>query len=108
MMEDIAQRVVSIIKVKILAAISIEVPVVGPILNFIEDWLLDQLRAALFESCDGVVATELRAMMGRDLFLLTDNGTKTVTVTTDHPGTTSPGNCGANSLYQVTWTIKPI
>jgi hypothetical protein len=25
-----------------------------------------------------------------------------------HPGTDSPAGCGANSLYEVTWSIKPV
>ncbi len=108
MQEDIAKGVAKIVSVKILAALSISVPVVGSILGEIESWLMDKLTAAVFESCDGVVAVELRAMMGRDLFVLTDNGRKTVTVTTKHPGTNSPTVCGANSEYEVTWSIKPL
>jgi hypothetical protein len=88
------------------------VPVVGSIVKKIAEWLLDNIKDAvkdaIFESCDGVVAAELRAMMGRDLFILTDNGRKAVTVTTQHPGTNSPTVCGGESLYEVTWTIKPL
>jgi hypothetical protein len=108
MQEDIAKGIVNIVSVKILAAITITVPVVGSIISFIESWLMDKLKDAIFESCDGVVAGELRAMMGRELFMLTDNGRKTVTGTTHHPGTDSPTACGANSEYEVIWTIKPL
>lgn len=108
MQEDIARGVVKFISVKIAAAITGFVPVFGSILGKLEVWLLDKLASAAFESCDGVVAVELRAMMGRDLFIMTDNGKKTVNVTTRHPGTDSPGVCGANSNYDVTWTIKPL
>jgi hypothetical protein len=108
MQEDIAKGIVNIVSVKILAAIAISVPVIGSILGMIESWLMDQLKEAIFESCDGVVAVELRAMIGRDLFMLTDNGRKTVTVTTQHAGTDSPTACGAKSEYEVTWTIKPL
>jgi hypothetical protein len=108
MEEDIGKGIANILSVKIQAAITISVPVVGSILGLIESWLMDKLTDAIFESCDGVVAVELRAMMGRDLFILTDNGRKTVTVTTHHPGTDSPTACGANSEYEVTWTIKPL
>jgi hypothetical protein len=108
MQEDIAKRVVKFITVKILAEITLSVPVFGSILKQIESWLLDKLTEAAFEKCDGVVAVELRAMMGRDLYIMTDNGRKTVTVTTRHKGTDSPSVCGSNSNYEVTWTIKPL
>jgi len=108
MQEDIAKGVVKFVSIKILAALTISVPVVGSILGKIESWLMGKLTGAAFESCDGVVAVELRAMMGRDLFIMTDNGKKTVTVTTRHQGTHSPTTCGANSDYDVTWTIKPL
>jgi hypothetical protein len=108
MQEDIAKGVVKIISVKILAAISISVPVVGSILGLIETWLLGKLTDIAFQNCDGVVAVELRAMMGRDLYLLTDSGRKTVTIKTEHAGTTSATGCGDNSDYEVTWTIKPL
>src|SRR5690606_5191471 len=108
MQEDIAKGVVKILSVKLLAAIAISVPVIGSILGLAEKWLLDRLTEAVFESCDGVVAVELRAMMGRDLYLLTDSGRNTVQVTTQHPGTGSPTACGSNSDYDVTWTIKPL
>jgi hypothetical protein len=108
MQEDIEKGIVNILSVKILAAITIEVPVVGSIIGLIESWLMDKLKAAIFESCDGVVAGELRAMMGRELFILTDNGGKTITTKTKHPGTDSPTACGGKSEYEVTWTIKPL
>lgn len=108
MQEDIAKGVVKFISVKILAAITLSVPVVGSILGVIESWLMDKLTEAAFKSCDGVVAVELRAMMGRDLYLLTDNGRKKVTVKTPHKGTDSPTACGARSEYEVIWTIKPL
>ena len=108
MQEDIAKRVVKFISVKIVGAITLSVPVVGSILSIVESWLLDKLSEAVFESCDGVVAVELRAMMGRDLYILTDNGRKTVKVTTPHKGTGSPFVCGDESEYEVTWSIKPL
>ena len=108
MQEDIAKGIVKIVAVKILAAIAISVPVVGSILGVVESWLMGKLTDAVFQSCDGVVAVELRAMLGRDLFILTDNGRTTVTVTTNHPGTDSPTGCGANSNYDVIWTIRPL
>ncbi len=108
MQEDIAKGVVRILTVKILAAITLNVPVVGSILTMIESWLLDKLTEAVFESCDGVVAVEIRAMFGRDLYILTNNSKKTVTVTTRHEGTDSPTACGDKSDYDVIWTIEPL
>jgi hypothetical protein len=104
--EDIAKSIVNFVSVKITDALSI--PVVGSVTDKIESWLMGKLTDAIFESCDGIVATELRAMMGRDLFLLTDSGNKTVTITTKHKGTDSPTACGAKSSYDVTWSIKPL
>ena len=108
MQEDIANRVVSFLRVKLMDATAISVPVAGPILGYAESWLLDQLIAAAFESCDGLVAAENRALMGRDLYRLTGNGAEPLRVTTFHEGTHSPTACGANSEYEVTWTIRPI
>jgi hypothetical protein len=104
--EDIAKGIINFAFVKIAEAISI--PVIGPVTDLIEEWLLEKLSDAIFESCDGVVATELRAMMGRDLFTLTDHGKKTIRVTTEHPGTDSPTFCGRKSKYKITWSIKPL
>jgi hypothetical protein len=108
MQEDIAKGLVKIVSVKIAEAISGALPAVGSILGKIETWLMGKLADAAFESCDGVVAVELRAMMGRDLFMLTDNGRKTVNITTQHSGTSSPAACGDNSAYEVTWSIRPL
>jgi hypothetical protein len=108
MQEDIAKGIASIVSVTIAGALTISVPVVGSVVAALETWLLGKFTAAIFESCDGVVAVELRAMMGRDLFILTDNGRKTLAVTTKHPGTTSASACGANSEYEVTWSIEPL
>jgi hypothetical protein len=107
MSQDIAKGVVKIISVKI-QELTAEIPVVGPILSFIEPWLMSKLTDIAFANCDGIVAVELRAMIGRDLHILTNNGRNAVTITTTHPGTDSNRGCGSNSKYEVTWTIKPI
>jgi hypothetical protein len=108
MQEDIGKGIVNFVSVKLAAAISVAVPVVGPILGVAEGWLMDKLSSAAFASCDGLVAAEMRAMMGRDLFIQTGNGTHPLHVVTRHPGTDSPASCGANSSYDVTWTITPL
>lgn len=107
MQEDIAKGVVKFVSVQILAAIAVTIPVLGSVLGAIESWLLDELTGLVFAKCDGIVAVELRAMIGRDLFIMTDNGRKSVTVTTLHAGTPASG-CGADSKYEVTWTIHPL
>jgi hypothetical protein len=105
--EDIAKAVVKFALVKLTEALSI--PVVGSVLKPIESWLLDKLSEAIFESCDGVVAAEAPVvMMGRDLFIATNNGKNALTGTTTHKGTPSPTTCGGESSYEVTWTVKPL
>jgi len=106
MQEDIARGVARILAVKIAATLSLSLPVVGSILAAIEKWLLGRLIDALFADCDGIVAVELRAMMGRDLFIQTDNGRKTATITTQHVG--PEAGCGDRSEYDVTWSITPL
>jgi hypothetical protein len=108
MEEDIAKGVAQFVTIRIQAALTISIPVVGSIVGKIESWLLGKLTDAIFESCDGIVAVEMRAMLGRDLFMMTDNGRNTIQVTTRHPGTDSPFLCGAKSVYDVTWRIKPL
>jgi hypothetical protein len=108
MQEDIGKGIVKIVSVTLEGAIKVTFPVVGSILGAVENWLLGQLTNIIFQICDGVVAVEMRAMMGRDLFKMTDNGNKPLTVTTTHQGTDSPTGCGANSVYEVTWSIKPL
>lgn len=108
MEEDIAKGVVKFVEVKLTGVLSLSIPVLGSILGAVESWLLDKLNDIIFVKCDGLVAVEMRAMMGRDLFLLTDSGTKTFTTVTTHQGTDSATGCGANSIYEVTWTIKPL
>lgn len=105
--EDIAKAVVKFVSVKLTETLSI--PVVGSVLKPIESWLLDKLSEAIFESCDGVVAAEPPVvMMGRDLFIATDNGKKALAGITTHHGTPSPTPCGAESSYEVTWTVEPL
>jgi hypothetical protein len=103
--EDIAKGIAQFVSVKIVEALTF--PVIGSIVSKIESWLLGKLSDAIFKSCDGILAIELRAMMGRDLVIMTDNGTKDVRVTTKHAGTDSSFFCGAKSDYEVTWTINP-
>lgn len=104
--EDIAKKVVEFVAVKITDAIS--VPVIGSVVDELESWLMGKLTDALFEACDGIVATELFVLMGRDLVEKTVKGTKPMRVVTKHLGTDSPGNCGSRSEYEVTWSIKPL
>jgi hypothetical protein len=108
MQEDIGKGIATFVSVKIAEALSVSVPVLGSALGAIESWLMGKLIDAAFKPCDGLVAVELRAMMGRDLFILTDNGRNTVQITTKHAGTDSPTACGRNSAYEVTWRIRPV
>ena len=105
---DIGKGIAKIISAALGGAIKASVPVVGSILAPVEDWLMGQLTSIVFADCDGVVAVGLEAMMGRDLFMMTNNGAKPVVVTTTHNGTDLPVGCFGNSVYQVTWSITPL
>ncbi|MDQ6700898.1 MAG: hypothetical protein M3Z36_12030, partial [Acidobacteriota bacterium] len=85
---------------------SIAAPVIGSLLGAVAGWLMDQLGSVVFQNCDGLVAAELIVLFGRDLDLKTAHGP--YTVKTVHPGTDSGIGCGANSNYEVTWTISRI
>ena len=84
MQEDIGKGVAKFVSVALVDAVQIAVPVIGSALSAIEGWVLGQLTDVAFENRDGVVAAELRAMMGRDLYALTGNGHHPLTVTTTH------------------------
>jgi hypothetical protein len=108
MQEDIGKGIAKIITVTLEGAIKVDVPVVGSILAAIETWLLGKLTDIVFANCDGIVAVEMRAMMGRDLHLLTNSGRSKFSTTTTHHGTDSPTGCGGNSVYDVLWSITPL
>src|SRR5579885_2855667 len=108
MQEDIGKGIAKIVTVALEGAIKINIPVVGSVLGAIENWLLGKLTDIVFANCDGLVAVEMRAMMGRDLHILTNNGRTKLTVTTTHHGTDSATGCGANSVYDVIWSITPL
>lgn len=80
-------------------------PVVGSLLGSLIDYLLGKLGQVVFVDCDGVVAAELVALSGRDLYLAARDEP---TVTTTHPGTHSPTGCGPDSIYEVTRTISGV
>jgi hypothetical protein len=74
------------------------------ILGTVAGFLLTKLGSFLFQDCDGIVAVEQVEFSGRELRL------KTVAheldqIVTDHAGTDSPTGCGANSEYEVTWSM---
>lgn len=108
MEQDIEQGIAKIVTVTIESATKITIPVVGSILGAIENWLLGQLTSIVFANCDGLVAVEMRAMMGSDLLRLVGNGAQKFTTTTAHQGTDSATGCGSNSVYEVTWSIQPV
>ena len=75
------------------------------ILGAVAGFLLGKLGSFLFQDCDGIVAVEQVTFMGRDLHLQTESHELDSVVTT-HPGIDSPTGCGANSQYEVTWSVK--
>ena len=81
-----------------------KVPVLGSILGVLESWLLQQLNTIVFANCDGLVAVEQVVIQGRDMRQKTIAGQwETTTV---HKGTDSNAGCGANSDYEVSWSIS--
>ncbi len=66
------------------------------------DWLLDQFFSVVFADCDGWVVVDQHRFTGRDLHLETVNG---LTCTQPYAGYDSPTGCGANSEYEVTWSV---
>ena len=84
------------------------VPVVGTILALLAEWLLSELPGVVTPgACDGLVALEQDVLLGTDIALGTAGG-KVHSVTTEHPGTTSAAGCGANSQYEVQWSIRQV
>ena len=82
------------------------VPVIGPILAILGGWLIGKLTDIAFARCDGLVAVEMIVVQGDALQRNTAAGPWSVT--TVHPGTDSATGCGANSKYEVTWSISQI
>ncbi|HEY1416229.1 MAG TPA: hypothetical protein VGF42_10160 [Caulobacteraceae bacterium] len=62
------------------------------------------LGSYLFQDCDGLVAADDHAFTGYDLFEKVKSGAYDE-VTQTYPGTDSPTGCGANSVYQVLWSV---
>jgi len=84
------------------------VPVVGTILVLLAEWVLSELPGVVTPgACDGLVALEQDVLYGTDIALGTAGG-KVHSVTTEHPGTNSADGCGANSKYQVQWSIRQV
>jgi hypothetical protein len=84
------------------------VPVIGTILALLGEWVLSELPGAVVPgSCDGMVALEQDVLLGTDIALATAGG-KVHSVTTEHPGTTSPDGCGPTCQYKVQWSIQRV
>jgi len=86
-----------------IGAVSSAVPVVGPLLGILAAWLVSELTSIVFADCDGPVALEQVVLLGRDLCRQTAAGPYRTTTT--HPGIDSNIGCGANSVYEVSWSI---
>jgi hypothetical protein len=78
-------------------------PLMGTLLGVLAGWLVGELNSIINANCDGVVAAEQVVMMGRELHEKTRHGP--MRMTTIHPGSSSPSGCGANSKYEVGWSI---
>ncbi len=80
-------------------------PVIGSLIAVLSGWLIQQLNSIINAKCDGVVAVEQAVLMGRALQQKAAHGFSTTTI---HHGTDSATGCGANSVYEVTWSIKQV
>ena len=67
------------------------------------DYLLNSFFNIVFADCDGWVVVDQHQFVGRDVHLKTVSGTATQTQT--YPGYDSPTGCGANSQYELTWSM---
>jgi hypothetical protein len=76
------------------------VPVLGPILGPIANWLLDKLSGIAFAECDGPVAAELIVFSGEP------NSAGLNDAPIVHPGIDSKTGCGANSIYEIWRTVE--
>jgi hypothetical protein len=72
----------------------------GPLVDF----LLDAFFDIVFADCDGWVVVDQHQFLGRDVHLKTAGGPATLTQT--YPGSDSPSGCGANSKYELTWSMS--
>jgi hypothetical protein len=60
----------------------------------------------VFPNCDGYVAADAMSLTHQQWNLIIDSaGGDVFRATTRYPGTDSPGGCGSNSNYTVTWSI---
>ena len=103
--KSLAAGVGAIVAVELVGGVL--APVIGSLLGSLVGWLLGQLGDIIFADCDGLVAGEQIVLSGRDLHIKTANG-GSLSVTTTHPGTDTPEGCGANSQYEVTWSITRV
>jgi hypothetical protein len=107
MAQDIANGVAKIASAALSSTVT--VPVVGSILGAAGGWLLSQLVSLAFADCDGLVAAELSASIGRGLFEATNNGNTSFGATTTHRSSKPSILCGTGDcVYDVTWSITPL
>lgn len=60
-----------------------------------------------FADCDGLIAVEQAIFSGKELQAMTTE-LQPFSKTTNHPGTDSPAACGANSNYDITWSVARV
>jgi hypothetical protein len=66
--------------------------------------IIGYLGSYLFQDCDGLVAADNHIFTGYDLYKKVGSGAYNE-VTQSYQGTDSPDFCGANSVYQVLWSV---
>jgi hypothetical protein len=82
----------------------IPVPLVGSAVGALTGFLIGKIAGIINADCDGVVAAELAAIQGGDLWALTADGAHQTH--TNHV-VSSPDGCNTSS-YTVTWTVQRV
>lgn len=77
---------------------------VGPLLGLVAGWLEGQITGLLFPNCDGAVAAGMHVMTGAMLQAAGEVGLGGLDL---NPGSDSPGGCGGNSDYRISWSARP-
>ena len=87
------------------SAVPIVGTIVGAALGAVSAFLLGALINAIDPNCDGPIASAAMTIGGKELREKLASG-QPWSHQDSNPGIDSPGGCGANSMYQTTWSIS--
>jgi|SRR5579885_1319688 len=68
-------------------------------------WIFGEIFNLFDPNCDGGVVAQTISTTTAEMMTMTHNGTTPFRKTLQYPGTDSAVGCGANSLYDVTYSI---